>query len=71
MPHLTRAPERVSSEVGAEVIAYCVMGVSVCAGLMVVENMLSAFSDAHMDLDQPRKPHLARNRFHFQAGSKG
>lgn len=34
------------------------MGVSVCAGLMVIENTLSAFSNAHTDLDQPRKPHL-------------
>ena len=34
------------------------MGVFVCAGLMVIENTLSAFSDAHTDLDQPRKPHL-------------
>jgi hypothetical protein len=38
--------------------AHCVMGVSVCAGLMVTENTLSAFSAAHIDLDHPRKPHL-------------
>ena len=37
---------------------HAVIGVSVCAGLMVIENTLSAFSDAHTDFDQPRKPHL-------------
>lgn len=37
---------------------HAVIELAVCAGLIVIENSLSAFSAAHTDLDHPRKPHL-------------